>query len=220
MNLLSINTSVATEIEYQGKIISTGIFKKPITTPLFISKEGLSGDQQVDLKNHGGEHKAIYAFSSDHYSYWSDVLQNAQLNAGIFGENLTISGFDESLLHIGDHISIGQCILEISQPRIPCFKLGIALKNKDMPRLFIDHFATGIYLRVLQEGSLEKGNKVEVIKEGTLKLSVQSIFRAYFDKEYTESESISIMEKALLIPELAPEWRKKLSIRLANKKIL
>ena len=218
MKLLSINASKATEVKCQGKIISTGIFKKPVTTPLFISKEGLQSDQQVDLKNHGGEHKAIYAFSSDHYSYWSDVLQNAQLNAGIFGENLTISGFDESLLHIGDHISIGQCILEISQPRIPCFKLGIALKNKDMPRLFIDHFATGIYLRVLQEGSLEKGNKVEVIKEGALKLSVQSVFRAYFDKEYTES--ISIMEKALLIPELAPEWRKKLSIRLANKKIL
>ncbi len=218
MKLLSINASKATEVKCQGKIISTGIFKKPVTTPLFISKEGLQSDQQVDLKNHGGEHKAIYAFSSDHYSYWSDVLQNTQLNAGIFGENLTISGFDESLLHIGDHISIGQCILEISQPRIPCFKLGIALKNKDMPRLFIDHFATGIYLRVLQEGSLEKGNKVEVIKEGALKLSVQSVFRAYFDKEYTES--ISIMEKALLIPELAPEWRKKLSIRLANKKIL
>ncbi len=218
MKLLSINTSAATEVEYQGKIISTGIFKQPVTAPLFISKESLKGDQQVDLKNHGGEHKAVYAFSSDHYPYWRDVLQNTQLTAGIFGENLTISGFDESILHIGDQISIGQCLLEVSQPRIPCFKLGIALKNKDMPRLFIDHFATGIYLRVLQEGLIEKGNKVEVIKEGPLKLSVQSVFRAYFDKDYTES--IPIIEKALLIPELAPEWRKKLSVRLANKKML
>ncbi|SHE22965.1 MOSC domain-containing protein [methanotrophic endosymbiont of Bathymodiolus puteoserpentis (Logatchev)] len=218
MNLLSVNISKATEVEYQGKIISTGIFKKPITTPLLISKENLQGDQQVDLKNHGGEHKAIYAFSSDHYPYWSNVLKNTQLTAGIFGENLTISGFDESSLCIGDHISIGQCVLEVSQPRIPCFKLGIALQNKDMPRLFIEHFATGIYLRVLQEGLIETGNKVEVIKKGKLKLSVQSVFRAYFDKAYLES--IPVMEKALQVPELAPEWRKKLALRLSSKKIL
>ncbi len=212
MQLLSINSSLSTTIEYQGKTIATGIFKQPVSGPVFINKTGLQGDQQVDLKNHGGEHKAVYAFSFDHYPYWRQTLQNPQLTSGIFGENLTISGFNETRLHIGDQIQIGDCLLEVSQPRIPCFKLGIALNNKDMPRLFIEHFATGIYLRVLQEGLIEKGNKVKVIKEGQFKLNVDSVFRAYYDKDCTDA--ISIMEKALLIPELAPEWRKKLSLRL------
>lgn len=214
MNLLSINTTLPTEIEYQGKIISTGIFKQPVTGPVFIAKDNLKGDQQADLKNHGGEHKAVYAFSSDHYPYWSKVLQNSALKPGIFGENLTISGFDEASLHIGDQLSIGQCIVEITQPRVPCFKLGIAVGNIDMPRLFIENFATGAYLRVLQEGFIEAGNAVEVIKEGQFKLSVQSVFRSYFDKQYTQS--VSVMEKALQLPELSAEWRKKLSVRLSN----
>jgi len=217
MHLLSVNTSLSTEVEYQGKTIATGIFKQPISSPVFISKMGLQGDQQVDLKSHGGEHKAVYAFSSDHYPYWRQTLKNTQLTSGIFGENLSISGFNESCLHIGDKIQIGDCLLEVSQPRIPCFKLGIALNNKHMPRLFIEHFATGIYLRVLQEGLIEKGNKIEVIKTGQFKLSVQSVFRAYFDKNY--SGAIAIMEKALLLSELGPEWRNKLSARLSSHNV-
>ncbi len=214
MNLLSINTSLPTEIEYQGRKISTGIFKKPVEDPVFVKKDNLKDDLQADLKNHGGEHKAVYAFSSDHYPYWSDVLHNSELTPGIFGENLTISGFDESSLHIGDQFSIGQCILEITQPRLPCFKLGIAVNNKKMPRLFIENFATGIYLRVLQEGFIEMGNKVELIKEGKFKVSIKSLFRAYFDKNYQASRSV--METAVLILELSSEWSKKLSVRLSS----
>ncbi|MEE9337585.1 MAG: MOSC domain-containing protein [Methylococcaceae bacterium] len=212
MNLLSINTSLPIEIEDQGRTISTGIFKKPVEGSIFVTKDNLKDDLQADLKNHGGEHKAVYAFSSDHYPYWSDVLQNSELKPGVFGENLTISGLDESSLHIGDQLSVGQCILEITQPRVPCFKLGIAVKNKNMPRLFIENFATGVYLRVLQEGLIEAGNKVELIKEGKFKVSVKSLFRAYFDKNYQASRSV--METAVLIPELSSEWKKKLSVRL------
>ncbi len=214
MNLLSINTSLPTEIEYQGRIISTGIFKKPVAGAVFVAKNNLKDDLQADLKNHGGEHKAVYAFSSDHYPYWSNVLQNSELKPGIFGENLTISGFDESTLHIGDQLGIGQCILEITQPRVPCFKLGIAVGNKKMPRLFIENFATGAYLRVIQEGAIETGSKVELIKEGKFKVSVNSLFRAYFDKNYQASRAV--METAVHIPELSSEWIKKLSIRLSS----
>ena len=98
MNLLSINTSLPIDIEVQGKMITTGIFKEPVEGAVFVDKVNLKDDLQADLKNHGGEHKAVYAFSSDHYSYWSNVLQNSELTPGIFGENLTISGFDESTL--------------------------------------------------------------------------------------------------------------------------
>lgn len=213
MNLLSINTSLPTDIEYQGKTISTGIFKRPIVGPIFVAKENLKSDQQADLKNHGGEHKAVYAFSSDHYPYWRNVLQKSDLKPGIFGENLTISGFDESTLHIGDQLNIGQCILEVTQPRIPCFKLGIAVGNKNMPRLFVENFATGAYLRVIREGLIEVGNEVAVINKNAFNLSIKSLFRAYFDKNYKKSKHV--MEQALLIPELSPEWKKKLSVRLS-----
>ena len=214
MNLLSINISLPTEIKYQGRTISTGIFKKPVDGPVFVTKDNLKNDLQADLKNHGGEHKAVYAFSSDHYPYWRNKLKNSELKPGVFGENLTISGFDESTLHIGDHLSIGQCILEITQPRVPCFKLGIAVKNKKMPRLFIENFATGAYLRVIEEGFIEKGSKVERIKEGKFKVSVKSLFRAYFDKNSQVSRSV--METAVLIPELSSEWSKKLAVRLSS----
>ena len=214
MNLLSINTSLPIDIEVQGKMITTGIFKKPVEGAVFVDKVNLKDDLQADLKNHGGEHKAVYAFSSDHYSYWSNVLQNSELTPGIFGENLTISGFDESTLHIGDQLSIGECILEITQPRVPCFKLGIAVGNKDMPRLFIENFATGAYLRVLQEGFIETGNQVKVVKEGMHKVSVKSLFSAFFDKTYPASNAV--METALLIPELSLEWRKKLTVRVSS----
>ena len=214
MNLLSINTSLPIQIEDQGKTITTGIFKKPIEGSVFVSKVNLKDDLQADLKNHGGEHKAVYAFSSDHYSYWSNVLQNPELKLGVFGENLTISGFDESILHIGDQLSIGTCILEITQPRVPCFKLGIAVKNKNMPRLFIENFATGAYLRVLQEGFIETGSRVKLVKESEFKVTIKALFRAYFDKNYRAPRTV--LERALLIPELSSEWRKKLSIRLSS----
>ncbi len=214
MNLLSINTSLPINIENQGKTITTGIFKKPVDGPVFVTKNNLTDDLQADLKNHGGEHKAVYAFSSDHYPYWSDVLQNSELKPGIFGENLTISGFDESILHIGDQLSIGTCILEITQPRVPCFKLGIAVKNKNIPRLFIENFATGAYLRVLQEGIIETGNTVKLIKESEFKVTIKTLFRAYFDKNYQAPRTV--LERALLIPELSSEWRKKLSVKLSS----
>lgn len=213
MKISSINISLSTKIEYQGKIIETGIFKKPIAGPVYVSNTNLVGDQQVDLNNHGGEHKAVYAFSLDHYAHWREVLQTRELRPGSFGENLTISGFDESSLHIGDQLSIGQSIIEVTQPRVPCFKLGIAVRNKNMPRMFVANFATGMYLRVIKEGYIEAGDDVTVVKQGKFQLSVKSLFRSFFDKNCDESRRI--MEKALLIPELSPEWKEKLSVKLS-----
>ena len=214
MKLLSINISLPTDIQYQGKTISTGISKKPVKGAIFVAKNNLKDDLQADLKNHGGEHKAVYAFSSDHYHYWAKLLNNSELTPGSFGENLTISGFDESTLNIGDQLSIGECILEITQPRVPCSKLGIAVGNKEMPRLFIDHFATGIYLRVLQEGFIETGSPIQRVKENEYRVTVQSLFQAFYDKNYQNPRAV--LEKALLIPELSLEWQKKLSVRLAT----
>jgi len=209
MKLLSINTSGSLPVEYQGKIISTGIFKKPITGPVYVAKDHLQGDQQADLKHHGGEHKAVYAFSFDHYAYWSKILKKEPLNKGIFGENLTISGFDEGSLHIGDQLRIGKCLLEITQPRVPCHKLGLAVGNKNMPRLFIEHFATGIYMRVLKEGFIEAGDEPIVSYQNPFKVSVKSLFRAVYDKNFDQAEQLIATAKQ--IPELSQEWQKKIA---------
>lgn len=212
MELISINVSLPSDIEYEGKIISTGIFKKPVECPVYVSRENLAGDRQVDLINHGGEHKAVYAFSCDHYPYWRNVLGKPDMNYGQIGENLTISGFDESTLHIGDQLQVGGCLLEITQPRVPCFKLGIAVGNKKMPRLFVQHFATGIYLRVLQEGVIETGHTVELVSPGKHQLSVKNLFRSYYDKHFSGARQV--LETALDIPELSQEWRGKVLMRL------
>ena len=212
MELVSINISSIKTIELNGKKISTGIFKKPTAGSIYIGTENIAGDKQADLKNHGGKDKAVYAFSSDHYSYWASILKDPDLKPGAFGENLTISGLDEAQIHIGDIISIGKSLLEVSQPRVPCFKLGMALNNKNLPKLFIDHGATGVYFRVLEQGHIKPGDKVEVIKSEPSKVAVKSLFRAYFDNSF--EEAINVIERAIDLSQLAEEWRGILPRRL------
>ena len=214
MKVLSVNIGTPTSVDYQGKSIKTGIFKEPVKGAISVTTVNLSGDNQVDLKNHGGEHKAVYAYSSDHYLYWSDVLKIPLMKPGAFGENLTISGLDESKLNIGDQLAVGSCLLEVTQPRVPCFKLAIAFKDKNMPRLFIASNRTGAYLRVIKEGAIEAGDNAVVSKKNPFNISVHTIFRACFDKDY--KESVSVMEKAINIPELSEEWREFLSTKLSR----
>lgn len=214
MKLIAINLSKQKSIEYQGKQVSTGIFKEAVFHDVFVGKQHLEGDEQADLKNHGGSHKAVYAFSREHYDHWRDILKNPNLKPGAFGENLTISSFDEDGLFIGDQFSIGACILEISQPRVPCFKLGIALNNTFAPKLFTKSFNTGIYFRVIKEGIIANGNPVRKVNEGSSSVNVRALFRAYFDKTYERANEV--IADALLLDTLAPEWREKLEKRVAS----
>jgi MOSC domain-containing protein YiiM len=212
MELLSINVALPVEIEHDGKTTRTGIFKKPVPGPTYVSKTNLSGDQQSDLKNHGGEHKAVYAFSYAQYAYWEKLLERPAMAYGQFGENLTISDLDEAQLYIGDEIQIGDCLLQITQPRVPCFKLGLAFENKHMPKLFVKHAATGIYLRVLQEGAIEKGNLCELTNRGKHQMPVQTLFKAFYDKDF--ENPLPILKTALDIDALSEEWRKKITAKL------
>jgi len=214
MNVLSVNVSLPVEIEFNNKTISTSIFKKPVEGLIPVSQLNLKGDQQVDLENHGGGHKAVYAFSANEYGYWQQALDRQDLHFGQFGENLTISQLDESRICIGDRLQINDCILEVTQPRVPCFKLGIALANKHMPKLFIEHAATGIYFKVIQAGELQTGNQVDIIYQHPEKLAVKTLFNAYFDKQFIDAHSV--MQRANKIDALSDEWREKVSARLAK----
>lgn len=212
MKLVSVNVSLPIEIDYNDTRILTSIFKKPVTGEVSVQAFNLTGDQQVDLENHGGGHKAVYAFSTEQYDYWRKTLERPELHYGQFGENLTISDLDESSLCIGDQIQIGNCILEVTQPRVPCFKLGIALTLETMPKKFIQHGHTGIYFKVLKVGTIKSGDEVVHIHHNSHQLSVKTLFKAYFDSSFIDA--LEVMKTASEINELSDEWREKVLIRL------
>ncbi len=215
MKLVSINIAQSKTVLFDGRKVSTGIFKEPVAMGAFIEKLGFIGDEQVDQKNHGGVHKAVYAFSSNHYDYWRSVLKNSDLTAGSFGENLTISDFCEEVICIGDVVKVGDALLEVSQPRIPCFKLGIALGNNSAPKLFLRNYATGVYFRVLETGAVNPDSEITVIEKSQHGVSVKSLLRAYYDREYVDADQI--VSKAVTHEKLAPEWKNMLEKRLRKK---
>lgn len=215
MKIISTNISKVKKIIHNGKEIRTGIFKVPTCDKVIIEKMSIIGDEQADLIYHGGEHKAVYAFSSNHYDYWKDTLKNKDLSSGMFGENFTISNLSEENINIGDQFRIGTALLEVSQPRVPCFKLGIALNNKNVLKLFIQNYCTGVYFRVLEPGMAKTGDIVSIEKKSTHDISIKKIFQAYFDKKYVGFENI--LSEALALNELAPEWKDKLKKKLSIK---
>lgn len=212
MELLSVNVSLPVEVEYNGKQFSTSIFKKAVFDTVAVSELGLEGDQQVDLENHGGGHKAVYAFSVEHYDYWIEQLDLDGLTLGEFGENLSISELDESQICIGDQLKINDLIIEVTQPRVPCFKLGMVFNDKTFPKQFIKHGATGIYFKVLQTGSIQVGDRATLHYQHPEQLSVQTLFKAYFDKDFIKP--LDVMKRAAGITQLSDEWRQKVLARL------
>ena len=215
MKVVSINIAQPTLVEYLGKQVSTGIFKQAVKHRVYGDKVNMAGDGQADLIHHGGTHKAVYGFSSDHYSYWRETLDRPELSYGVFGENLTISSLSEAQLCIGDQLVIGDTVLEVSQPRVPCFKLGIALDNKKIPNLFTKSYATGIYFRVIKQGYISPEDLVIVNKTVSKTVSVQALFRAYYDRSY--ADAIAVLTIAADIKALAPEWHEKVLKKLAKK---
>jgi len=215
MKLMSVNVSRPVEVRHEGRLINTGIFKMPVTGSVRVKRHNLEGDGQADLDNHGGAHKAVYAYSLDHYAYWNKVLDREKMDCGQFGENLTVAGLDESESCIGDQLQIGSALFTITQPRVPCYKLGIRFADASMPKLFSESARTGFYLSVLREGAVEAGDTVEVVKRGYGKLPVRALFVAYL--KAGDDDAAQILARALEVPELSPEWRAQIAKRLERK---
>lgn len=212
MKLMSVNVAQPVAVQHGRRMITTGIFKKPVTGAVRARRSNLEGDGQADLKNHGGEHKAVYAYSLDHYAYWRRVLDRKEMDYGLFGENLTIAGLDESESCLGDQLQIGSALFAITQPRVPCFKLGIRLNNENMPKLFSESARTGFYLKVLREGIIEAGDSVDVIERGDGSVTIRALFEAYLKPG--DPPASRILARALAVPELSPEWRANIEKRL------
>ncbi|WP_444936232.1 MOSC domain-containing protein [Microbulbifer sp. JMSA004] len=214
MKLLSINTSKKVDIEYKGKTVTTGMFKNPVRGKVFVGKGNLEGDEQADLKNHGGQDMAVYAFSFDHHSFWKKQLGRKELKYGLFGENLTIAGLQEEEIYIGEQFRIGSCILEVSQPRVPCFKLNMALENRFAIKILTSSFNCGVYFRVIEEGHIESGDLFNKIFKAPGSVSVQSLFRALFDKQFSNAREV--LQIASTLKPLSQEWKEKATKRLSK----
>ncbi|HET6430993.1 MOSC domain-containing protein [Dyella sp.] len=216
MTLATVSVALPAPVAHDGGTVATGIFKRPVDGPVAVRWLNLAGDGQADLVHHGGADKAVYAYSLDHYPWWCGELDRETLPHGQFGENLTIAGLDEAKVCVGDQLQIGGARFEVTQPRVPCFKLGIRLGDRDMPRRFAESLRSGVYLRVLREGSIEAGQPVEVIAEDGERIAIRALFEAYFRPN--DCRALAVLEQALAVPALSDEWRRQITRRLQRRR--
>jgi MOSC domain-containing protein YiiM len=219
MKLVSVNTGMPREVQWHGRTVTTGIFKEPVKGRVALRKLNLDGDRQADLTVHGGEHKAVYCYSLAHYDYWERELPGRELPMGMFGENFTIDdsgkGSLEESVHLGDRFSVGAAEVAVTQPRLPCYKLGIRFGSDDMVKRFLASGRTGFYVMVLLEGEVGAGDEIKMIARESNAVAVSEVTRLYVAKRYGEAE-IRAVRRALRVPELPESWKEYFGERLGQ----
>jgi len=203
MVLVSVNVGLPREVTWKGRAVTTGIFKDPVTGPVALRRHNLDGDRQADLSVHGGPTKAVYVYPVQHYDYWSGELPDMELPCGVFGENFTVEGADEEAVFIGDEYRVGSARVVVTEPRQPCFKLGIRFGRADMVKRFLKSQRTGFYFGVMEEGVVEKGDHLERVVEHPDRLRVADVNRLYT----TERANETLLRKAILVEALPKSWR-------------
>jgi MOSC domain-containing protein YiiM len=214
MKLVSVNTGLPREVTWHGRPVTTGIFKQPVEGRVGLRKLNLDGDRQADLTVHGGEHKAVYCYPVAHYEYWKKELAGRQLPTGMFGENFTTDGLLEGSVHIGDQFSVGSAEVIVSQPRLPCYKLGVRFQSNDMVRRFLASGRTGFYLAVTREGEVGAGEEIKLIAQDPNRVPVSEITRLYIAKSYG-NDDLALLDRALRIGSLPDSWKGHFRERLA-----
>lgn len=203
MRIVSVNVGLPREVTWQGKVITTGIFKKPIKGAVMLRSLNLDGDKQADLSVHGGPDKAVYAYPVEHYEYWREQLPDMSLPWGMFGENLTTEGLIEDTIYIGDRFRVGEAEVMVTQPRLPCYKLGIKFGRADMVKKFLSSRRTGFYFAVLREGMVEAGNLIEPMGRGEQGVSVADITRVFA----FEKDDLTTLQRAVSTEALPQNWK-------------
>lgn len=204
MQIISTNIGESVTIEWRGQQIQTGIFKYGLEAPIFLGKEDVFNDQVIDRRYHGGADKACYLYSADHYSYWKKKYQNQDWQWGMFGENLTIQYLDESKIRIGDTYQIGEAIVQVSQPRQPCFKLGVRFGDQSVVDAFWNSDFPGVYVRILQTGHVKTGDRLSLINQYPESLSISQVFSIF----RVNRTNLDLIKKALQEPFLAESCRR------------
>lgn len=205
MRLIAVNTGMPREVIWRGQTISTGIFKQPITGRVAIKTLNLDGDRQADLTVHGGRNKAVYAYPVVHYDFWKKELPGRDLPIGVFGENLTVESLSEDEVHIGDRFSVGSAELVATQPRMPCYKLGIRFEMDEIVERFRAARRMGIYFAVSREGELGEGDRLELVARDPNAVPISEITRLYLDTKGSATDATAI-RRLLLVEALPARW--------------
>lgn len=197
--LRSVQVGRPREFEFNGQAARSAIWKAPVAGPVKVQGVNLEGDDQADRQAHGGRDKAVYAYALEDLDWWRDELGHA-LEPGVFGENLTTTGLDISGAQVGARWAVGTTILEVSEPRVPCWRLGVRMGDKLFPRRFTQALRPGAYLRIIREGVLQADDRIEIISRPSHGLTVQDVFRIY-------SRDRGEAERMLGVSELSDAWR-------------
>lgn len=204
MRIVSVNVGQPRTVTWRGRQVETGIFKEPVAGPVRVAPHNLDGDRQADLSVHGGPHKAVYAYPSEHYPFWQRTLGTGDLPWGAFGENLTTLGWQEDEVCAGDRFRAGTAELVVTQPRTPCFKLGIRLGRDDVVQRFLEAGRPGFYLAVVTAGEVAEGDALERIGRDPHGVSIHDLVRL---REEGAGAPADLLRRAVQIAALSPSWR-------------
>lgn len=204
MKIISINVSLPRLVSIHGKEVETGIFKAPVSGPVQVRTLNLDGDGQADLSVHGGPDKAVYLYSWDNILHWRKILQREDLGPGSFGENLTVDEFGENDVAIGDEFAIGTARFVVTQPRLPCYKLALALETPSIPKTFLESGRTGSYFRVLQEGTIQAGDPIcPLPSREPVRVTIAEFVQLYREKRATREQ----IKRILSLGALPEDWK-------------
>ncbi len=203
MKVISLNVSLPKSVEYRGNKVLTGIYNEPVEGRLQVKTLNIEGDEQADLTVHGGPDKAVYAYPAEHYPYWRELYPNLIIDWGMFGENFTTEGLLEDQANIGDEYQIGSAKFIVTQPRMPCYKLGIKFESPDVIKKLFASAKCGIYFKVLEEGEVGAGDEIKLVKRDQNNVTIQDIMKTY-GNEHNNKE---LLERAVKIDALPLGWK-------------
>jgi MOSC domain-containing protein YiiM len=203
MKIISLNVGRPRLVLWNGQTVSTGIYKEPVGGRVMLRTLNLDGDRQADLTVHGGPDKAAYAYPAEHYGYWREELPDMELPWGMFGENFTTEGLDESSVRVGDRFRVGSAEVTVTQPRMPCHKLAVRFGRADILKRFLASGRTGFYFSVQREGEVGAGDEVELIGRDGNGVTVADILRLYL----RDRGDVETMRRAVAVKALPGSWR-------------
>lgn len=211
MRLVSLNCGLPRQVQWHGQTVTTSIYKEPVQGRVALRTLNLDGDRQSDLTVHGGTHKAVYFYPSEYYPYWQAELQRPALPYGSFGENCTVEGLAhdglaEDTIHIGDRFSLGSAEVVVTQPRMPCYKLGIRLERDDIIKRFLESRRSGFYVAVLREGDIAAGDEMTLLNRAFDSVPVSEITRLYVEKDYSPEDGRQV-RRAIAAEALPESWK-------------
>ncbi|HEY9170486.1 MAG TPA: MOSC domain-containing protein [Lutibacter sp.] len=178
MKVISVNIGVRKVLNYKGEIVETGIFKFPVSHPIFLGTEDVENDAVIDRKYHGGIEQAVYGYSQNHYAYWKELYPNLDWSYGMMGENLTISNLEETKIFVGNIYKLGEALLEVTQPRTPCYKLGIRFGTQEILKQFWNSTKSGIYFKVLQTGNVRVGDELTLVNQAENSPTIAEVYES------------------------------------------